>query len=138
MTQDDEAAIRQIVADMTEASGRGDAKAVTRMHTEDADFVTGRGERFAGAAEIERRLSAIFATRGVEVQVTTLNLTVRFVRPDVAIVHVTNELRGLVGPDGRQLPAQRELSIRVFTKDAAAWRAAAFHNAIVNTQVAAP
>ena len=138
MTRADEDAIRKIVADMTEASSRGDAKAVTRMHAADADFVTGRGERLTGAAEIERRLSAIFATRGVEVRVTTLNITVRFVRPDVAVVHVTNELRGLVGPDGRQLPAQQELSVRVFTKDDATWRAAAFHNTVVTHKVTAP
>ena len=134
----DEDAIRRIVAEMTAASSRGDAKAVTRMHAADADFVTGRGERLTGAPEIERRLSAIFATRGVAVNVTTLSVTVRFVRPDVAIVHVTNELRGLIGPDGQRLPAQQELSIRVFTKDDATWRAAAFHNTVVRAQVTAP
>ena len=136
MTQADEDAIRRIVAEMTAASSRGDATAVTGMHARDADFVTGRGERFTGAAEIERRLSAIFAARGVAVNVTIMDVTVRFVRPDVAIVHVTNELRGLTGPDGQQLPAQQELSIRVFTKDDATWRAAAFHNTVVRPQAA--
>jgi hypothetical protein len=72
------------------------------------------------------------------VRVTTLNVTVRFVRPDVAIVHVTNELRGLVGPGGQQLPAQQELSIRVFSKDDATWRAAGFHNTVVKPRVTTP
>jgi uncharacterized protein (TIGR02246 family) len=131
MSRADEEAIRKIIADMTDASSKGDAKAATRMYAADADFVTGRGDRFTGATEIEQRLAAIFTTRGAEVRVKTLNVTVRFIRPDVAVAHVTNELRGLVGSDGHQLPAQQELSIRVFTKDDATWRVAAFHNTVV-------
>ena len=101
------------------------------MFAADADVVTARGERFTGATEIERRLAANFKTRGAEVRVKMLNVTVRFIRPDVAIVHVTNELRGLVGSDGHQLPAQQQLSIRVFAKNDTTWQAAAFHNTVV-------
>jgi uncharacterized protein (TIGR02246 family) len=134
MSRADEEEIRKIIADMTDASSKQDAKAATQMYAADADFVTGRGERFTGAAEIEQRLAAIFAARGAEVTVRTLSVTVRFIRPDVAIAHVTNELRGLMSPDGHQLPAQQELSIRVFTKNGTTWCAAAFHNTVVRTR----
>jgi uncharacterized protein (TIGR02246 family) len=127
MSRTDEEAIRRIIAEMTEASNRNDAKAATRIYAEDADFVTVRGERFTGKAEMEQRLTAIFATRGA-VTVKTLGVTVRFIRPDVAIAHVTNELSGLISPDGERLPSQQELSIRVFAKEDGAWRVAAFHN----------
>ena len=130
MSGADEEAIRAIIAEMTEASNRNDATAVTRLHAEDADFVTVRGERFTGAAELGRRLATLFATRGA-VRVKTLGVTVRFIRPDVAIAHVTNELDGLVGPDGHRLPAQQEISIRVFAKERASWRVAAFHNTML-------
>jgi len=53
---------------------------------------------------------------------------IRFITPDVAIAHVTNELSGLVNADGQRLPAQRELSLRVFVKDRGVWRITAFHN----------
>jgi uncharacterized protein (TIGR02246 family) len=131
MSRADEESIRRIIADMTDASNKADAKAVTRMYAANADFVTARGERFTGAAEIEERLAGIFATRGADVTVKMLSVTIRFIRPDVAVAHVTNELRGLVSPDGHLLPAQQELSIRVFTKDGTTWRAAAFHNTVV-------
>jgi uncharacterized protein (TIGR02246 family) len=134
MSGADEEAIRKVIADMTDASTRHDARAATRWYAADADFVTARGDRFTGAAEIERGLAGIFATRGVEVTVKTLSVTVRFLRPDVAVAHVTNELRGLVSPDGHPLPAQQELSIRVFTKDGTTWRAAAFHNTVVKSR----
>jgi uncharacterized protein (TIGR02246 family) len=130
MRRNDEEAIRRIIVEMTEASSKNNARAVTRMYAEDADFVTGRGERLTGSAEMEQRLAAIFATREA-VTVKTLGVTVRFIRPDVAIAHVTNELSGLVSADGQRQPAQQELSIRVFTKEEGTWRVAAFHNTLV-------
>lgn len=135
MSRADEEDIRRVIAEMTEASNRNDAKAVTRMHAVDADFVTVRGKRFTGAAEIEQGLTVAFATRGATPTVKTLNVTVRFLRPDVAIAHVTNELSGLVSPEGQQLPAQQELSIRVFTKEEedAPWCVTAFHNTLLRS-----
>ena len=130
MSRTDEEAIRKIIVEMTEASNKNDARAVTLMHAQDADFVTAKGERLTGAAEMEQRLAAMFATRGA-VTVKTLGVTVRFIRPDVAIAHVTNELSGLVSPEGQRLPAQQELSIRVFAKESGTWRVAAFHNTIM-------
>ena len=49
----------------------------------------------------------------------------------IALAHVTNELSGLVGPEGQALPPHRELSIRVLVKDRGVWRITAFHNTIV-------
>ena len=130
MTKDDEdgEAIRTIVAEMTDGFNRHDARAATRMYAPDADFVSVRGEAAAGARKIEEKLAAIFATRAGGAVLTTLDVKVRFVRPDVALVHVLNELSGLVVPDGEKLPAHRELSLRVFTKDAGTWGVSAFHN----------
>ena len=49
----------------------------------------------------------------------------------MALAHVTNELSGLVGPEGQTLPPHQELSIRVLVKDRGVWRITAFHNTIV-------
>ena len=54
----------------------------------------------------------------------------RFIRADVALAHVTNELSGLVSPEGQTLPSHQELSIRVLVKDQGDWRITAFHNTI--------
>jgi uncharacterized protein (TIGR02246 family) len=80
---------------------------------------------------MDRGLASIFATRAKKATLKTLNMTVRFIRPDVAIVHVTNELSGLVGPEGQPLPAHQELSVRVFVKDAGSWHVTAFHNTML-------
>jgi hypothetical protein len=61
-----------------------------------------------GVAEIERGLSALFQTRNRNATVRVLSLSVRFIRPDVALAHVTSELTGVVSSDGQTLPATRE------------------------------
>ena len=127
----DEELIRGVITEMTEGFNRHDAKAASQMYTADADFVTVRGERAKGAVALERQLAAIFATRAKDATQRTLDVTVRFVAPDVAVAHVTNELSGIVRPDDQRLPPHTEFSIRVFVKADGAWRVAAFHNTIV-------
>jgi uncharacterized protein (TIGR02246 family) len=129
--REDEEAIKKVIVGTTEAFNQHDAKAFIRFYTQDAELVTVRGERMKGAAEIEKGLAAIFATRARAVTLRTLDVSVRFIRPDVAVAHVTNELSGLVSAAGEPLPPHRELSIRVMAKEQGRWLVTAFHNTIV-------
>lgn len=54
-----------------------------------------------------------------------------FIRKDVALAHVINELSGLIGPEGQRPPPQQELSLRILVSEGGAWRVAAFYNTIV-------
>lgn len=129
--REDEEAIRAIIAATTDAFSKHDAKAWARFCTSDAQLITVRGESMNGAAQIEQGLAAIFQTRGRSVALRTIDVNVRFIRPDVALAHVRNQLSGLIDPDGKPERPHQELSIRVFVKDAGSWRIAAFHNTIV-------
>ena len=84
------------------------------MYTADADFVSVRGDASIGGAQVEKGLAAILSTRAKDANLKTLEVRIRCIRPDVAVAHVTNELSGLVSPEGQTLPAHREISIRVF------------------------
>jgi uncharacterized protein (TIGR02246 family) len=130
-THKDEDAIKAVMAATTDAFSRHDAKAWVKFCTRDAQLVTVRGESMNGVGEIEKGLTTIFQTRGRTVTLKTLGVAVRFIRPDVALAHVTNELSGLVSPEGQTLPSHQELSIRVLVKDQGAWRITAFHNTIL-------
>jgi uncharacterized protein (TIGR02246 family) len=130
-SRSDEEAIAALMAATTEAFSRHDAKAWVKFCTTDAHLVTVRGESMKGIAEIEKGLSRIFETRGRNVRLKTLGVTVRFIRPDVALAHVTNELSGLLSPEGQTQPPHQELSIRVLVKDQGTWRITAFHNTIL-------
>jgi uncharacterized protein (TIGR02246 family) len=127
----DVSAIHALVDRMTAAFNAHDARAATAMYAEDADFVSVRGERAHGRTEIEKRLARIFATRAGATTLRTLDASIRFPRSDVAIVHVTNELSGLVAPDGSRLPPHQELSVRLLLKAKGQWKVAAFHNTII-------
>jgi uncharacterized protein (TIGR02246 family) len=127
----DDEVIRAIVAATTEAFSKHDARAWVQYCTSDAELITVRGETMKGLAQIEKGLAAIFQTRGRNATLKTLDVRVRFIRPDVALAHVRNELSGLIDPDGRTLPPHQELSVRVFVKNDGTWRITAFHNTIV-------
>ena len=137
-TREDEEAIRKVIVEMTAGFNSHDAKASTRMYMPDANLVTVRGERFLGTTEFEKGLASIFATRAREATHRTLNVSVRFIRPDVALAHVTNELSGLIGPGEQRPPPHQELSLRVFVKEEGIWRVAAFHNTLVQPFGATP
>ena len=92
------------------------------MYAQDARLVTVRGDVMNGRTEIEKGLSAIFATRAKNATHSTKDVTIRMIKPDVAFAYVINELSGLVTPDGQSLPAHQELSLRVFVMG---WRSMA-------------
>jgi uncharacterized protein (TIGR02246 family) len=125
---DDELAIRAAITAMTEAFNAHDAKALSRLCTKDVQFVTARGELMNGVAEVENGLTTLFLTRNRTARARTLNVAVRFIKDDVAVAHVTNEVAGVVGSDAQVQPLQREFSLRVFVRDSGNWRLTAFHN----------
>jgi uncharacterized protein (TIGR02246 family) len=124
-------AIRKVITETTAAFNLHDAKAFARYYTPDAWLVTVRGESMAGTAEIANGLTPILESRAKSAKLETLDVSIRFIRPDVALAHVLNELSGLKSLSGDLLPAHRELSIRVFVKNDGVWRVTAFHNMIV-------
>lgn len=124
-------AIKVLMVQTTESFNRHDAKAWARFCTPDAQLVTVRGESMKGISEIEKGLATVFETRARRATLKTLDISVRFIRPDVALAHVTSEMSGLLSPEGQTLPSHRELSIRVLVKDQDVWRITAFHNTIL-------
>ena len=130
-TRSEEDAIRAVIAGTTDAFNAHDAKAWTRFCTPDAQLVTVRGESMKGVAEIVKGLAAIFQTRGREAVLKTSNVSVRFIRADVALAHVINEMSGIISVDGAKQPPHKELSIRVLVRDQGVWRITAFHNTIL-------
>jgi len=130
-TSPEAAAIKALMVEATDAFNSHDAKAWAHLCTPDAQLVTVRGESMKGVAEIEKGLATIFDGRGRAARLKTLDIAVRFVRPDVALAHVMNEMSGVTASDGRALPPHRELSVRVVVKEQGAWRITAFHNTIV-------
>jgi uncharacterized protein (TIGR02246 family) len=130
---EDEIAIRSVIVEMTTGFNSHDPVAASRMYSEDADFTNVAGRQAKGAAEIEKFLADGFKTRLRAATQETKSVTVRFIRPDVAIAHVTNQISGFLAADGSTEPPHNELSLRVFQKENGLWRVVAFHNTAVAT-----
>ena len=134
-TREDEEAIRKVIAEMTAGFNSHDARASTRMYMPDANLVTVRGERFLGTTEFEKGLASIFATRAREATHRTLNVSVRFIRPDVAVVHQLHVMSGKRHPDGTTLPPHQQISTRILVKEQGHWITTAFQNTDVESRV---
>ena len=124
--REDEEAIKRIIGAMDEAfnAHKPDASLFAR----DADFVNVNGTWLKGVANIESGRRSAFETRLKNARTRSVDVHVRFVRPDVAIVHATSETAGITASDGREFPPQRELNVRVFVKEEGRWLVTVFHN----------
>ena len=100
----DEEAIRTSILETLQGFNSHDATLATQAYMAESDLVTVRGDFLKSRAEIERRLAEMFATRGKNATQTVLDIRIRFIRDDVALAHVSIEMRGLLSPDGQVLP----------------------------------
>jgi uncharacterized protein (TIGR02246 family) len=126
----DEDIIRRFLLERIEAFNRHEGPQAA-VYTSDADFVNVYGMWRKGPAEIEGRQKERMETVLKNAKITLIDLRIRFVRPDVAIVHQKHEMSGMLDAEGRTMPPHQELGIRVMVKEHGQWLTTAFHNTIV-------
>ena len=121
----DEREIRAIVDRMFDSWGRGDAAAYHADFTDDADYVSFDGSR-RGTDESIRSHENLFRTVLHGSRLTGQVESIRFVTPDVAVVH----LIGSIVEGWRQQPRRRRLSRQtmVVVRRDGRWQVTAFHN----------
>jgi uncharacterized protein (TIGR02246 family) len=93
------AAINAILAENVVALNKHYPAGASRQYMSDAEFTNVAGIHVKGTADIEKFLAAGFATRLKAASWKPVNTTIRFIRPDVAIVHVTSEISEFLNPD---------------------------------------
>ena len=132
MYSSDEEAIRRRAEQCAETWNRHDMSTFASLFTEDSDYVTPGGEWLRGRDEIEQDLMKVHATVFRESQLMITGVWVKFLRPDIAVAHVTGELNGLLGRDGQKLPrVVRGIMTWMLTQDDGIWRIAAFQNTTI-------
>jgi uncharacterized protein (TIGR02246 family) len=135
MSSHDEEAIRQKVEQFAETWNQHDMSTFASLFTKNSDCVTLGGDWLRGQDEIKKDMVKDHATVFRESQLMINAVGVRFLRPDIAVAHVTWELTGLPGRDFQKLPwAVRGIMTWMLTNDDDTWRIAAFQN----TRIEAP
>ena len=121
----DEAALRQIVKQVEDAWNAHDGKAFAAPFATDADYVVVNGMSIKGREAIEKGHTGIFTTIYKDSHNVATVKSVRFLRPDVAVVHVEWSLTFRVG--GKPVNAHA-MNTMVMTKEGGKWSIAAFQN----------
>ena len=119
----DEAAIRHIVQQVQDGWNAHDGKAFAAPFASDADYVVVNGMKIKGREAIEKGHTAIFSSIYKDSHNVGTVKSIRFLRPDVAVVHVEWNLE--VSKGGEKAQAMNTM---VVTKEGGKWSIAAFHN----------
>ena len=125
----DEAAMRESVKQLETGWNTKSGALFAKPFAEDADYVVINGNYIKGHAVIESQHQRIFDTIFKD---TSLSLTVkqiRFLRPDVAVVHVAGHRDGPT----KELVQDAMLTL-MMTKEKQGWVIAAFQNTAVATR----
>lgn len=127
----DEEAMRQIVQQLQDGWNAHDGKAFAAPFAADADYVIVNGLRINGKEAIEKGHTQIFTTIYKESRNIATVKSIRFLRPDVALVHVEWNLEFRVGGETKKARAMNSM---VMMKDGGKWSIAAFHNTPIQAE----
>ncbi len=124
----DEAAIKAKIAKFAEAWNAKDAKHLATLFAEDADFVDIIGHWFKGRTEIEQAHAQALASFLSDNHITITDTQIKFLTPDVAVVHSTWETTGQKSPDGVHQIQDTGVLTAVTTCKENTWQIIAFQN----------
>lgn len=128
---DDEAAIRENVKQMESGWNTKSGASYARPFAQDADFVVINGMHIQGHEAIEKNHQRIFDTIFKNTTVSLTVKQVRFLRPDVAVVHVSGHRDA---PEAERKLVMDATMVMVMTKEGGQWKIASFQN----TEVTGP
>ena len=120
----DTAALRALFTELIAAWGRGDGQAYGALFTEEADYVAFDGSHTKGRRVIAESHQKLFETWLKGTRLTGQIDSLRFLSPDVALIHAT----GATLMPGKDRPVRPSIQTLVTVKHDGVWRFAAFHN----------
>ncbi|MDT4895103.1 MAG: hypothetical protein QOH25_180 [Acidobacteriota bacterium] len=127
----DEAAIRRVVKQVEDGWNAHDGKAFAAPFAVDADYVIVNGMKLKGKEAIETGHTQILTTIYKDSHNVGTVKSIRFLRPDVAIVHVEWNLEFSMGGETRKGHAMNTM---VMTKEGGKWSIAAFQNTPIQSE----
>jgi uncharacterized protein (TIGR02246 family) len=127
-TRADEAAIRRLPEAFRDAWNRHDGHQLARIMADDMDFVTVGATWIHGRHDFETYHTRLLSGRFSEATTAILQVAVRFLKPDVAVVHWSWKLEGDKNPDGTARGPRYGMMTMVAEKRQGTWLVVASQN----------
>jgi uncharacterized protein (TIGR02246 family) len=125
---DDEHAVRNVLAEYAVAWNGHDMAALGRLFADNCDYVNVAGVHWKGVQEIVQRQAELFQNRLKNADRRLTGVEVRFPTPDTALVHATWDVTGRSRPTAESVPALKEITTMTMTKTNGRWLITAFQN----------
>lgn len=133
----DESAVRSVALQQAQTWNRHDATAYSALFTSDCDVVTVPGWWWKSRAEMQGKLSHMFATAFRDSVLTFTDVQVKFLTPDIAIAHASWKMTGAHMPPGQPVP-DKGIQTLVMTRHAGKWLIAEFQNTVSHPEPSFP
>jgi uncharacterized protein (TIGR02246 family) len=117
----DEKAIREVEARWENAWNNNDVASMSRDFAPDVDAINLAGEWFKGRAPFAQSLQELHSDKAKGSIWQTEETSVKFLTPEIAIVHVLINSHGEHNPDGSLRPPRRAILTRVEVKRGGQW-----------------
>jgi uncharacterized protein (TIGR02246 family) len=117
----DEKAIRDVETRWENAWNSNDVAAMSRDFAPDVDAINLAGEWFKGRAPFAQSLEELHSDKAKGSIWQTEETSIKFLSPEIAIVHVVIRSHGEHNPDGSLRPARHAILTRVEMKRDGQW-----------------
>jgi uncharacterized protein (TIGR02246 family) len=127
-TKSDEVAVHNLPQAFCAAFNKHDGHQLAQMMSDDIDFVTVGAWWLHGRSDFEKYHTRLLNGRFRDVQLDVLQVAVRFLRPDIAIVHWSWTGTGDKNPDGTARKRRYGMMTMVAEKQSGRWLVVASQN----------
>ena len=125
---EEERAVRNLPQAFCDAWAKHDGHELAKIMAEDVDFVTVGALWLHGRTNFEKYHTRLLSGRFKDATITTLQTSVRFLRPDLAVVHWSWTIRGDRNIDGTPRPQRFGMMTMVAEKVAGGWQVVVAQN----------
>ncbi len=132
----EETAIRQAVKDSETAWNNHDMSAFADLFADDAEWVNVVGMVWRGKTEIKKAHQIMHETYFKNRAVWLNDMTVRFIRPDVAVVIAKWDADGFDTPNGKHHDKGTNVSTMIYAKQDGKWLISSGENVTVDPEAA--
>ena len=127
-TKPDEEAVRKLPQVFADAWAKHDGHELAKIMADDVDFVAVGGMWIQGKPDFEKYHTRLLSGRFSESRITPLQTAVRFLRPDIAVIHWSWTITGDKNPDGTARERRYGMMTMVAEKRNGTWLVVASQN----------